>query len=103
MRNQISSVYGEGGDLRCDMPARLDVARTAAALGFAEHDIPILVRERLLSPLGKPAANAPKFFARVVIEKLANDIGWLDKASIATARYWKRKREAQAGNDGVES
>ena len=95
MRNQTFSVYGKSTDLQCDMPARLDVVRTAAALGFAEHDIPVLVRERLLSPLGKPAPNAPKFFARVVIERLATDVGWLDKASMATAKYWKRKREAR--------
>jgi len=100
MRNQLLNVYSGGSDLGHEMPARLDVARTAAALGFAEHDFPVLVRERLLLPLGKPAPNAPKFFARFVIEKLANDVGWLDKATIATARYWKRKRDAKAPDGG---
>jgi hypothetical protein len=103
MRNQKLNVYSEGIEFRADMPARLDVACAARVLGFAEHDIPILIRERLLSPLGKPAANAPKFFARVVIEQLACDVDWLNKASITTAKYWKRKRKATGrGNNSSQ-
>src|SRR5438477_3440500 len=52
------------------LPARLDVDQVAALLGFAQHDMQILMREKLLQPLGKPAANAPKWFAACTIEQL---------------------------------
>ena len=38
-----------------DLPARLDVAATAKLLGFAEHDIQILMAVGKLKPLGDPA------------------------------------------------
>jgi hypothetical protein len=39
-------------------PARLDARETAWYLGFAAHDIPVLVSAGLLKPLGHPPANA---------------------------------------------
>jgi hypothetical protein len=48
-----------------NLPARLDVAATAKLLGFAEHDIQILMAVGKLTPLGDPAPNAPKWFAAV--------------------------------------
>jgi hypothetical protein len=75
-----------------NLPARLSVDMTASVLGFQVHDVPILVAEKLLTPLGTPAANAPKFFARVLVAQCANDPKWLHKATIAVSRYWKRKR-----------
>lgn len=47
------------------MPARLDVSETAMFLGFAAHDMPILIRCGLLKPLASPPANATKHFAFV--------------------------------------
>ncbi len=44
------------------LPARLSV-EDAVLLGFASHDITILMREELLKPLGRPAPKAPKWFA----------------------------------------
>ena len=35
-----------------NLPARLDVAGTAKLLGFAEHDIQILMAEGKLTPFG---------------------------------------------------
>jgi hypothetical protein len=35
------------------LPARIDVAATAKLLGFAEHDIPILMAAGKLTPLGE--------------------------------------------------
>lgn len=78
------------------LPARLEVNVTAALLGFAESDIPILVAAGLLKPLGKPAANAPKFFARVEIEHFGRDVSWLNQATRCVAQYWKRKRDRLA-------
>jgi len=42
------------------MPIRLDVVATAKLLGFAEHDIQILMAAGKLTPLCYPAPNAPK-------------------------------------------
>ena len=54
-----------------DLPARLDVAETAKLLGFAEHDIQILMAVGKLTPLGDPTPNAPKWFAAVEMIQLA--------------------------------
>jgi hypothetical protein len=50
------------------LPARLHVGQVAELLGFADHDIPVLVRHGALSPLGKPQPNAQKWFAAAEIE-----------------------------------
>jgi hypothetical protein len=75
------------------LPARLDVDQTARLLGFAAHDIPLLVRAKLLQPLGKPAPNAPKYFSSVAIEELHSNQNWLSAATKAVSQYWKTKRE----------
>jgi len=93
MRIRKSIVYSDEGKVRTNLPARLNAETAAAILGFALHDIQILCRAKLLTPLGRPAANAPKYFARVEIEQLAIDIEWLNRASIETSKYWRRKRE----------
>jgi hypothetical protein len=64
-----------------DLPARLDVAATAKLLGFAEHDIQILMAVGKLTPLGDPAPSAPKWFAVVEMIRLATDQDWLHKAT----------------------
>jgi len=43
-----------------NLPARLDAVTTAKLLGFAEHDIQILIGFGRLRPLGGPAPNATK-------------------------------------------
>jgi hypothetical protein len=73
------------------VPARLNVAEAAVLLGFKEHDIGPLVAAKLLSPLGKPAQNAPKYFAAVDIMARADDRAWLSEATKALARYWLQK------------
>ena len=78
-----------------DLPARLDVAETAKLLGFAEHDVQILMAAGKLTPLGDPAPNAPKWFAAMKIIRLAADNDWLNKATKEVARYWRHKRERQ--------
>jgi hypothetical protein len=79
------------------LPARLTVPETAALLGFADHDLPVLMAARLLKPLGNPAANAPKYFAAAEVERLAGDTKWLGAATTAISKYWRRKREARTG------
>ena len=75
------------------LPARLDVMATAKLLGFAEHDIQILMAVGKLTPLGDPAPNAPKWFAAVEMIRLATDHDWLHKATKEIAKYWRHKRE----------
>jgi hypothetical protein len=77
------------------LPARLDVAATAKLLGFAEHDIQILMRGGKLVALGDPAPNSPKWFAAIEIVRLAADRDWLNKATREVAKYWRHKRERQ--------
>lgn len=75
------------------LPARIDAVATARLLGFAEHDIPILMAARKLTPLGDPAANATKWFATVELIRLATDKDWLNKATREVSKYWRHKRE----------
>lgn len=73
------------------LPARLTTSETAVLLGVQEHDITPLVAAKLLTPLGKPAANAPKYFASVEILARTESPAWLSDATKALARYWLRK------------
>jgi hypothetical protein len=76
-----------------NLPARLDVLATAKLLGFAEHDIQILMAVGKLTPLGDPAPNAPKWFAAVEMVRLAGNVDWLHKATREISKYWRHKRE----------
>jgi hypothetical protein len=73
------------------LPARLDFRQTAELLGFKDYEIPILVRARLLKPLGNPAHNGHKYFAAVDVIALSQDSAWLDRASRVVARHWAGK------------
>lgn len=44
-------------------PARMNVEETARFSGMSPHDIPILVANGLLKPLGNPVQSSVKFFA----------------------------------------
>ena len=85
------------------LPARLDSGQTAKLLGFAEHDIPTLTACGLLKPLGEPAPNAPKYFCALEVLELAADRAWLNRATRAVAKYWKKKRDRRDGCAGNES
>ena len=75
-----------------DLPARLDVGATAKLLGFAVHDMQILMAVGRLTPLGDPAPNAPKWFAAVEMIRLAGDQEWLHKATKELSKFWHSKR-----------
>jgi len=81
-----------------NLPARLDAAGTSKLLGFAEHDIQILMAVGKLTPLGDPAPNAPKWFAAVEMIRPAADQDWLHKATKEIAKYWRNKRERHANH-----
>jgi hypothetical protein len=69
--------------------------QTAQLLGFSEHDIPVLIRVRLLKPLGNPPPNGHKYFATVELERLAQDPNWLDKATRAVTQHWQVKNRSR--------
>jgi hypothetical protein len=60
-------------------------------LGVQDHDITALPAAKLLDALGKPALNAPKYFAAVDVIARAEDAEWLSQATKALARFWQRK------------
>jgi hypothetical protein len=80
------------------LPARLDRTQVAKILGFKEDNISLLASAGLLEPLGNPAPNAPKLFARSEIEEKAQDREWLHKATKALSTYWKRKNARKAAH-----
>jgi hypothetical protein len=77
------------------LPGRLNTSETALLLGIHEHDIAPLIAAKLLVPLGKPAQNAPKYFAAVDITARADDRGWLSEATKSVANYWFRKNRSK--------
>jgi len=76
-------------------PARFDIEQVAWLLNCQPHDIPALVRARLLKPLGNPPPNARKLFAADEIIELSRDKAWLNKASNAIHESWRKKNRAR--------
>jgi hypothetical protein len=75
--------------LRAHPPARLKAAEAADLLGFHEDDMTILVRQKLIQPLGDPAHNSVKYFALVDVEELGRG---RDGLSVATKSIYGRNR-----------
>ena len=84
------------------LPGRLNMSEVAVLLWFEEHDMPVLIAAKLLTPLGKPATNAPKYFAAVDILSAAQDRDWLSQATRLLSRYWSEKNKRK-GRFGVEA
>jgi hypothetical protein len=80
-------------------PARLDYRGAAELLGFQEHDIPVLVLNGLLKPLGSPGQNNHKFFSTIQLLRLAADPGWLDRATKTVSKNWKIKNAKKRSID----
>ncbi len=79
-------------------PARLNVEETAWYLGFASHDIPVLVSHGLLKPLGHPTDQSAKFFASVTLAELKSDTKWLARATDTMTQHWRAKNASKAQN-----
>ena len=95
---RISSIQEATALLNCRrLPARLNSSEVALLLGFHEHDIAPLVGAKLLVVLGKPAPNAPKYFAAVDVLARADDVDWLSQATRALARFWQGKNQRKHG------
>lgn len=98
-RKKISSAQDAFALLNCHrLPARLNTSEVSVVLGFQEHDIAPLVAAKLLSPLGKPAPNAPKYFATVDIVAHTESRDWLTLATRAITKHWAAKNHSRAGS-----
>jgi hypothetical protein len=83
-------------------PARLTAEEAAWFLGFSPHEIPVLMADGILKPLGHPARNGPKYFAAAELEELRRNIKWLAKASDAIVDYWQnRNARKNSSHDSV--
>lgn len=85
------------------LPARLDVRQVAQLLGFAQYEIPILVRAKLLSPLGNPSQNGVKYYCANEIEALSKQRDWLNAASKAVTKFRKAKNARQVMDAALNS
>ena len=72
------------------LPARLTAEQTTAVLGFKVHDVPVLIRAKLLRPLGGGPRNSVKYFHADEVEALAKNRHWLDKATQRVSRRLPR-------------
>jgi hypothetical protein len=79
------------------VPARLTVEQAAWMLGCQAHDVPILVSNRLLKPLGNPPPNGIKFFATADILELIKDRSWLAKITNTINQHWRRQNSRKKG------
>jgi hypothetical protein len=82
--------------------ARSSAEEAGWILGFSPQEIPILMAESLLKPLGHPTRNGPKYFATAELEDLRCNLKWLAKASDAIVNYWQ-KRNASKNSVGQEA
>jgi len=67
-------------------PARVVAEEAAWLLGFAPHDIPLLVNAGLLKPLGQPPASGTKYFATAMLLKLRDDLIGEQRAGFGECR-----------------
>lgn len=78
------------------LPARLNSEEAAAFVGVQGHDIPILIRKKLLRPLGGGAKNTVKYFSTLELERMSQDRKWLDDVTKALRRSRSEKGEAES-------
>jgi hypothetical protein len=78
--------------------ARLDAGETAKVLGFSTNDIPVLITEKMLKPLGKPVPNSTKYFSAYVIAGLADNPEWLNEATQIIYDHWKGRNARKSIN-----
>lgn len=79
-------------------PARMTAEEVAARLRMSPHDIPILVANGLLKPLGEPLQSSVKYFATVVIDELSVNVEWLHEATKVLQGHWSMKNARKSAN-----
>lgn len=85
------------------LPARLNTSEVAVLLGFQEHDIAPLVAAKMLTPFGKPAPNAPKYFAAIEVLACAENRDWLSHATKAISKHWAEKNRLRISDVDLAS
>ncbi len=83
------------------LPLRLNTGQGAALLGVQEHDMPVLVKAKLITPCGAKggiALNAPKYFSSSLLLELMSHPDFADRISSALSRHWKTKNSARFSN-----
>lgn len=80
------------------IPAIMLPEEAARYLGFATHEMPILVAHGLLKPLGNPVQSSVKYFAKVVLDELAKDVEWLHRAKATCQNHWNMKNARKSAN-----
>jgi hypothetical protein len=85
-------------------PGRLTIDEAGACLGFAVHEMRVLLSARHIRPLGNPLPTGCKHFSSVEIERLRCDTEWLAGASDCIAAAWhernEKARKKAAGSTG---
>ncbi len=61
----------------------------------------MLIQKGLLKPLGRPAQNGDKFFAKVELEDLKKNKEWLSKATLTVTLYWQNRNVRKTKNASV--
>ncbi|MEP6821381.1 MAG: hypothetical protein ABI946_03430 [Chthoniobacterales bacterium] len=81
----------------------MNTSETAVLLGVQEHDIAPLVAAKMLIPLGKPASNAPKYFASVEVVARSESPSWLSDATKTLAKHWRAKNFRKDQRDVMQT
>jgi hypothetical protein len=78
-------------------PACVGVEEAARMFGWPLYYFLVLMRAGHLKPLGRPLANARKWFAACDLERLSRDPAWLDKAIRIVERHVSESNRKQRG------
>jgi hypothetical protein len=84
------------------LPGRINAEQTAALLGFQIHDIPVLVRAKLIQPLGNPTPAAPKWFSSAEIEILRQDPKFLATATKTVSSRWQKRNKRVSSQSSTQ-
>ena len=79
------------------LPARLTAEQAAWMLNCQTHDLPALMKAKLLKPLGNPPANGGKFFATADLLELTNDRNWLVRITTTIYQHWHKRNGGSKG------
>ena len=81
------------------VPARLTAEDVAVLTGCKVHDVPLLVREKLLDPLGGGSKNCVKYFAATDLLRKCQDTRWLHRVTRALAN--RRRKVVNTGKGPI--
>lgn len=80
-------------------PARMTAAQAADFLGFEKEDLALLAKEKILRPLGRPVANAVKYYAAVDVLEFSQDRRRLERATELLYQRNRSKSDAQRARE----